>query len=173
MLDGAYFGWKEFEDMYKKSRKQIEENSCCDPIPHVKLTAVYPDNFSVMGVSDAKVMFCYNTLIHIAIEIAKDLNCQHILHNHSFGIGYETEKLDWVASQLQCYIKKSIEENKIPKENQQEYLTRSSHFKFCTVVHGIYISRFLNPIASLVMEKRLEKRTYEKLNLYLPDEKKE
>ena len=157
ILDGAPFGWKEFEDMYEKSRKKIEMESCCDPIPHVRLTAVYPDNYSVMSVADAKVMFSYNTLIHIATELAKDMNCLHLLHSHSFGIGFEAEKLDWISSKLKCFLFKSMEEKKIPKEKEEDLLTRCAHFKFCTVVHGVYISRFLNPIATLVVEKRLEK----------------
>ena len=50
-----------------------------------------------MNVSDAKALFMYDTLIHISVEIAKDMGCSHQLKAKEFSVGNQVEHIDWIA----------------------------------------------------------------------------
>ena len=171
ILDGANFGWKQFEDMWQNAQEIARNSQCVDPLKKIRPTAIFPDKFSKMNVNDAKSVFSYETLIHLAAELAKDLGCMEILKTESFTFGYEAEKIDWIANHLHIYYNTIIEQTHMNNKKKLALKERISHFRYAAVVHGIYISRFLNNYASLVWDESLEVRHQKNLRLYLPKEK--
>jgi len=148
---GKHITWKVVQSLYHKLNDDVYSSRNVHSLRKLRRSVAYPDKFTQQNVNDAKVVFEEETIAYLLQFVADQLDEEYyfddIMKEYERKDGHSGEILDKKLMKMKekVHLLPDHDTNKVKLETELAFVEVS------IVIHKIFIERFLNGNARLVL----------------------